>query len=203
LPGGLNAGTIARLTLRHGSPKAAAEKAKQDPRFAQEFRELERLQWMGIVSGPWETAEDRNAAATAEWWKLVVAWDLLDANEPEQQQAAGLKRRTREPDPLDDAAVQRCEAKLRERDALRRRGEHVPHELTFEGIGEPLEWNRERVRHANKLLKLGWPLQKRHPEVSAKDGIVQLPSVEKAASALGLSDAEAEARLAETFLPLT
>jgi hypothetical protein len=76
---GLDAATITRLTLRHGSSHAAAEKAKQDPRFAQEFRELERLQWMGIASGPWETAEDRNAAATAEWWRLVAAWDLLDA----------------------------------------------------------------------------------------------------------------------------
>lgn len=79
----------------------------------------------------------------------------------------------------------------------------MPHELTLEGIAGDVGLNRERVRQVEQLLRLGWPLQKRHPDFSAEDGYVRLPSVDKAASELGLSDDEKAARLAEKSLPLT
>jgi hypothetical protein len=115
------------------------------------------------------------------------------------------KRRDREPDGLPIEAVSRCEMLLRKRSVYLAEGRRAPHELTLEQIGgDPaVGFNRERVRHAEQLLRLGWPLQKRHPDFSAKDGFVKLPSVEKAAKALGLSDDEAARRLAETSLPLT
>jgi hypothetical protein len=71
VPPGLDAETIARLVARHGSLQAAAEKAKRDPRFAQAFREATSDQVMSLAYGD-------NAAATAEYWRLVAAWDHLD-----------------------------------------------------------------------------------------------------------------------------
>jgi hypothetical protein len=113
------------------------------------------------------------------------------------------KRRVREPGKLEAEIVEECETKLRQRAAVKGAGERVSHELTLEGIGDAVGFNRERVRHIEQLLKLGWPLQKRLPDVSAEAGYVRLPSVDKAASVLGLSDAEKAARLTETSLPLT
>jgi hypothetical protein len=113
------------------------------------------------------------------------------------------KTRWRQPDPLETEAVKECEAKLRERAAARAGGGRVPHELTLEQIGLSVGFDRERVRHAEQLMKLGWPLQKRHPDFSAEDGYVRLPNVDKAASELGLSDDEKAGRLAEKSLPLT
>jgi hypothetical protein len=113
------------------------------------------------------------------------------------------KTRWRQPDPLDTEAVRECEAKLRERGAARAAGGRVRHELTLEQIGLGVGFDRERVRHAERLMKLGWPLQKRHPDFSAEPGFVRLPSVDKAASELGLSDDEKASRLAEKSLPLT
>jgi hypothetical protein len=138
-------------------------------------------------------------------WNEARIRELVDeALGPEAGVApAPRKKRWRQPDPLETAAIEACEAKLRERAAARAAGGRVPHELTLEQIGLSVGLGRERVRHAEQLMKLGWPLQKRHPDFSAEDGNVRLPSVDKAASALGFSDDEKAARLAEKSLPLT
>ena len=202
-PIGLGAELHARLTVRHGSPEKAAEKAQADPRFADEFRRAQAWQMLSHHD------PDKSAAASAEWWALVDAWDRVDAAEAPPATGEGdappqrVAKRKREPDRLEVQTVTACEAKLRERAAVLTAGERAPHELTLEGIGEAVGLNRERVRHIEQLLRLGWPLQKRHPEVSAEDGYVRLPSVDKAAAALGLSDDEKAARLAETSLSHT
>jgi hypothetical protein len=73
VPAGLDAETLARLIARHGSPEAAAEKARQDPRFDAVFREATGLQWMTMARAD----EPGNRAATAEYWQAVAAWDRL------------------------------------------------------------------------------------------------------------------------------
>jgi hypothetical protein len=69
MPGGLDPETIARLVAHHGSLSAAVEKARHDPRFAEEFRMAVWGQQLG------DEAERR--AATAEFYGLVAAWDRV------------------------------------------------------------------------------------------------------------------------------
>src|SRR5262245_56558998 len=74
MPAGLDLETYARLIARHGTLAAAVEKAKQDPRFASEFRAVIGRQWSMLAYG----REDDQRAANADFWQLVAAWDRID-----------------------------------------------------------------------------------------------------------------------------
>lgn len=216
---GLSSETIRQLRVRYPtlSLDQIAVEAMRHPACADEFTRLRAKvveydpAWAspdsGVVGSGLARPEDYPRPrvpekAAAAFRDLVVAVMLGDADAKGEP---GGKGRVREPGPVPISAVSACESLLRQRSAVKRRGERPPHELTLEGIGqsEDVGFNRERVRQIELLLRLGWPLQKRHPDFSASDGYVRLPSVDKAAAALGLSDAEKASRLAEKLLPLT
>jgi hypothetical protein len=95
-------------------------------------------------------------------------------------------RRHRPPDQLSLKTVRRCEAELARRQRARK---PKTGPLTLEGIAKRLRaedpnWNRARVRQAEQLLQVGWPLSRTHPEFSTDEGFVRWPKVEEAARLL-------------------
>jgi hypothetical protein len=97
-------------------------------------------------------------------------------------------RRHRPPDQLAQKTVARCEEEL---DRRRRAGNPRTGPLTLGGIASRLRaedpnWNRSRVRQAEQLRGVGWPLSRTHPEFSTDKGFVRWPAVQEAAQLLRL-----------------
>ena len=95
-------------------------------------------------------------------------------------------RRQRPPDLLSVETVRKCAVEL---GARQRQGKPHAGPWTLQGIAQRLKvedpsWNRARVTQAERLLELGWPLLRSHPDFSADKGHVRWPSVSEAARLL-------------------
>jgi hypothetical protein len=165
--GGLTPDQEWALRKAHGSLDNARDEAIER---SSELREL------------WVTWWPRTPAFWEAFWKRALPVLGLDAAPPEEHEPKRTaRRRHRPPDQLLYTTVQACETKLKER---RKAGKRVPHDLTYEQIGLDVGFPRDRVRQLEGLMKKGWPLRRSHPDFSADEGYVRLPSVSEAASLL-------------------
>jgi hypothetical protein len=94
-------------------------------------------------------------------------------------EAGGGRRqpRHRPPDRLPKTAVERCREALGERQRLGnpRTGRH-----TLDAISMRVHLPRARVTQIERLMELGWPLLRTHPDYPAEDDHVRLPSIDMA-----------------------
>lgn len=90
-------------------------------------------------------------------------------------------RRHRPPNALSAKTVRRCEDELAKR---RNAGNPTTGPLTLKAIAQRLGWPRPRVKQAEELVEVGWPLLRTHPDFSTPDAFVRWPTPREAAQIL-------------------
>jgi hypothetical protein len=149
---------ILELKERFGSLHDAAVAALQDSPFAEEL-EATGARLTKVFRSDRITFTPPREQYESLFWKLVWATHA----------PASARRRPsyRPPDQLATKTVCECERELAKRAGA---GSPKTGPLTLEAIANRIGWPRPRVRQAEQLRGIGWPLLRTHPDFSTDEG---------------------------------
>jgi hypothetical protein len=164
------------------------EKAAKRPPPTEEELEAARAEYDAAMTAVHEAAE---RARRVKPFSLPAEAKITPKVIIERAET-GHAKMGRRPTPLKLASVLKAEERLKARRKVVRPGERAPEKsLAYAAIavhaglrtatGKP---NRDRVAEIEMLMELGWDLRKSHPDFSAEDGWVRLPTAREAARLL-------------------
>jgi hypothetical protein len=113
-----------------------------------------------------------------EWGELYAEL----SRRPTERGTEMPKHRHRPPALLPKSTIQKCERELGER---LRRAKPRAGRYTLDAISRRVDLPRPRVTQMEKLMELGWPLLRTHPEYRADEDHVRLPTLDDARRLLG------------------